>query len=351
MSQEFIAKVERYFSDRLKWGSVKVTEAKRLSGGISRETWRVSLKTEGRDGVAGERAIILRLDPVVSLLASNRNLEYEVFRAFSEVAGVPVPQTICNEDDPQYLGASFMATDVLSGVADIPSVLTPTFAPVGPQIASEIFRILGVIATTDIATLGAAREELERVSGTARSPATAWSDALGHWEGVLQKTSLGPTPITDAAIRYLKRNPPPSPSRLAVVHGDYRLGNCLYLPDGSISGVLDWEMVHLGDPLEDLAWALRPDYIPSAARGRIGGYLTADAAIAAWETGSGMQADRKALAWWSLFVCVKAAALYTTGGYNFLRSRSSDDVIYALIAWIQIDRQESRMIDFMGVRA
>lgn len=351
VSGELKGKVERYFSDRLNWGSVKVTEARRLAGGISRETWRVTLRTEDKDGAASERAIILRIDPDVSLLASNRNLEYAVFQAFGRVPGVPVPRTICNEDDARYLGSSFMAMDVLPGVADIPSVVTPAFAPVGPQIATEIFRILGVIATTDIAGLGAARVELEQVSGTARSPATAWSDALAHWENVLRNTSLGPTPITDAAIRYLKRNPPPPPMRLAVVHGDYRLGNCLYLSDGSVSGVLDWEMAHLGDPLEDLAWALRSDYSPSAARGKICGYLTADTAIAAWEAGSGMRADREALAWWNLFVCIKAAALYTTGGYNFLQSKSSDDVIYALISWIQIHRQESRMIDFMGVRA
>lgn len=351
MNQEFIGKVERYFSDRLSWGAVKVSEAKRLTGGISRETWRVMLRIEGKGDTANERAVILRIDPAVSVLESNRDLEYTIFQAFEKVSGVPVPHTICNEDDPQYLGSSFMAMDVLPGVAEIPVILAPPFAQVGPQIAREHFRILGIVATTDIDTLGPARLGLEEVSGSARSPATAWSDALSHWEKLLQNKSLGPAPITCAAIRYLKRNTPPPPRQLSVVHGDYRLGNCLYLPDGTVSGVLDWEMTHQGDPLEDLAWALMPNWCPSAAPGKIAGHLTVDDAIAAWEASSGIQVDRKALAWWQLFSSVKSAAIFTTGGYNFLQSKTADDVIYALIGWISLHYEESRMIDLMGVRA
>ena len=41
-----------------------------------------------------------------------------------------------------------------------------------------------------------------------------------------------------------------------MVHGDFRFGNVLY-DDTRVTAMLDWEMVHLGDPLEDLAWAYR----------------------------------------------------------------------------------------------
>ena len=43
-----------------------------------------------------------------------------------------------------------------------------------------------------------------------------------------------------------------------MVHGDYRMGNFLHDGAGTLIAVLDWEMAHLGDPLEDLGWAINP---------------------------------------------------------------------------------------------
>ena len=118
MSQTFKNKIAEYFGTRLGWGQVDVRDARRLMGGISRETWRVAVDISGPQGT-GPRELILRLDPPSSLLESNRRVEYAMFRAFDGVPGVPVPQALCSEDDPSHLGASFMATAALPGVADI----------------------------------------------------------------------------------------------------------------------------------------------------------------------------------------------------------------------------------------
>ena len=64
---------------------------------------------------------------------------------------------------------------------------------------------------------------------------------------MIDEDELTPQPIARAAIRWLRRSPPPHPRRLSVVHGDYRTGNFLFDAEGRIRAILDWEMCHLGD--------------------------------------------------------------------------------------------------------
>jgi aminoglycoside phosphotransferase (APT) family kinase protein len=60
-------------------------------------------------------------------------------------------------------------------------------------------------------------------------------------------------------VRWLKEHQPVAP-RVTIVHGDYRTGNFLE-EGGTITAILDWELVHLGDPHEDLGWASLPMYM------------------------------------------------------------------------------------------
>ncbi|MFO1468030.1 MAG: phosphotransferase family protein [Steroidobacteraceae bacterium] len=343
MSVEFTQKVERYFADVVRWPGARVLDARRLAGGISRETWKVTIETQdGGEGRARQRDIILRLDPADSVLPSNRDVEYAAFQAFENDPAVPVPATVCNEGDASHLGTSFMATCAMPGVADIASIMNAPFREVGSQIITNHFRVLGSIAKASPREKG-----LDRILA-ATTPDSAWSDTLAPWELMLVEHPIGAAPITAAAIRYLKRHRPSRADRISIVHGDFRLGNCLYLPDGSISAVLDWEMCHLGDPLEDLAWALNSAWRPSAAITMVGGHIAEEEAVRVWEKSSGLTAKRDALHWWQLFVCVKLVAIFTRGAFHFLRSRSSDPQ-NALVSWVALDTLEAQMLELMGV--
>ena len=81
---------------------------------------------------------------------------------------------------------------------------------------------------------------------------------LDKWVKVIRDDSISIEPILEAGIRYLYRNPPEENAHQCLVHGDYRSGNFLYL-ENKVTGILDWEMAHIGNPLEDLAWAY-PQY-------------------------------------------------------------------------------------------
>ncbi len=153
----------------------------------------------------------------------------------------------------------------------------------------------------------------------------AWAGELEKWEKVIDEDELEPQPLARAAIRWMKRQPPPPAQRLSVVHGDYRTGNFLFDPQGKIRAVLDWEMAHLGDPLEDLAWALDPLW--SADRDHPGGMLTRDEAVGVWERASGLRADPVALAWWSMFASLKGLAIWISSAKEYQAGTNSDPVM------------------------
>ena len=113
---------------------------------------------------------------------------------------------------------------------------------------------------------------------------------------MLDEDELEPQPITRAVIRWLRRHPPPPAQKLSVVHADYRTGNFLFDAEGEIRAILDWEMAHLGDPLEDLAWGINAVWMWSRD-GLAGSLLPKADAIRIWEEASGLsrRSERAAL--------------------------------------------------------
>ncbi|MBI3376630.1 MAG: phosphotransferase family protein [Betaproteobacteria bacterium] len=338
MSQSFAESTQKYLAKALRIGDLRVEGVQRLAGGISREAWRVDTNAIEVDGT--RRSFVFRLDPPTSLLESSRQLEFAMFRMFKNVPEVPVPEAVCVEDDPAPLGAPFIATALLPGVADPGKILALEFDVAGPLIARQMFEILGSIASVD--HRGRLDEVLE-----VPAPEDVWSIQLEHWEKIIHENSIGPMPVTSAAIRRLKREPPLPPKQLSVVHGDYRLGNYLYTPNGIVA-ILDWEMAHLGDPHEDLAWAFARNWQLKAAPNRVAGFLTSEEAIRIWEQASGIDVDRDSLRWWSLFTHVKAAALWITGAHQFIEN-APREVTYAAAAWRNLEKQELWMLEVMGV--
>ena len=86
---------------------------------------------------------------------------------------------------------------------------------------------------------------------------------LAAWHGVFLRQRLEPHPALVYAFAWLERHRPVA-RRISVVHGDLRFGNLLH-DQGHLTALLDWEMVHLGDPVEDLGWVYRALWSPAAA--------------------------------------------------------------------------------------
>ena len=103
-----------------------------------------------------------------------------------------------------------------------------------------------------------------------------------------------------------------------MVHGDFRNGNLIVGPDG-LRAVLDWELAHRGDPLEDLGWLCVRAW-RFGAEPRVGGFGSVDELVGAYEATAGEVVDRDALHWWEVLgtlkwgiICVVQAATHLTG--------------------------------------
>ena len=296
----------------------------RISGGASRETYRF-------DAVrGGERTgYILRRDPPGSLIETDRRLEFAAIRSFTG-KGVAAPEAMALEIDGAELERPFFIMKrVEGGAAGSPFASDPFGAHAG-TMAEQFFGHLGKIAREPIEGLP--------ISEVCEAPAEPWRAALDYWAGVIEDDEQHPQPIVRAAIRRLYRRPPPPPRKLAVVHGDYRMGNFLHDGAGALLAVLDWEMAHIGDPLEDLGWATNPLW-SRPDDPRISGMAPMDEALAIWSRASGLDVDLESFRWWSLFASVKGQAIWTSAAKEW-RDGGMVEPILCFSGWYTQRRQD-----------
>lgn len=281
----------------------------RFHGGAARETYRLNVETGGRF-----HGIVLRRDPPSSLIDTDRRVEHHALaRAFA--AGLPVPEPLhLDADGAQFGSPGFLMREVAGGRA--PGLFEPD--PYGASRASTghaVFTALGRLHAL-------VPDPVDR----AILPMMDAPGRLHHWALEIDRNRLAPEPVADAARRWLAANLPLPSGPPAIVHGDFRSGNFLVGADGALLAILDWEMVHIGDPMEDLAWAMDPLWAHGDPA-RAGAMLPPDAAIAAWEAASGRQFIAAHWPWWRLFAGFAGLAIWITSAAEVARHRTVDPVM------------------------
>ncbi len=331
--------IAQYLKPRLDAEDLSITHLTRIPGGASRETWmfKATWKSEGE---RNSQEFILRKDPPASLLDTDREVEYGFYSSYYG-SPVPVPRMRWLERDAGPLGGAFFIMERIGGCETAPRTLQePRYADVRRAIARRMYEILA-----DIATFDWHGTDIERLNVV---PAIdgCWKKELDHWERIIDENELSPQPIVRAGIRWLRANPPPPAHHVSVVHGDYRVGNFLYTSGGEINGVLDWEMAHLGDPLEDLAWSFNESW-QWAKDGRPGGVVTVEDACRTWSEASGMPVDLAGLRWWRTFCDVKCQGIWLTGAKSFQEGRTNE-LIMPVIAYTLINSQDEALLRSLG---
>ena len=339
MTGPFETRIAAYITKQMPTATkVVVDSLARISGGASRETYRFRLAWTER-GQSQERKLILRRDPPDSLIDTERRIEFEAYRAFFG-SSVPVPEMLWLEEGDGPLDHPFFIAAEIEGFQASPALLwAPPYLDTHAKLADRKWTILGEIARADPTALG-----LHKIMAPV-APADCWNRELSYWEGVLDADEAEPLPIARAAIRWLRANPPPPPPSLRVVHGDYRTGNFLFDTAGDIHGVLDWEMAHLGDPLEDLGWSFNPVW--TFGRDLAGGLIPADQAIAVWEKASGQKADPAALHWWTLFNCIKGQAIWISSARAWIDGGNREPIM-VYPPWALQNAQDRATLQVMG---
>lgn len=163
---------------------------------------------------------------------------------------------------------------------------------------------------------GAALAAVHRIDPAGFDGVVPPSDEFDQYRSTLQALEP-PYPVFEFAFRHLAATRP-AKSTQSVVHGDFRMGNLIVGEDG-LRAVLDWELAHIGDPLEDLGWfCVRAWRFGSALpAGGVGSY---DSFVGAYEDATDRAVDRDALRWWEAFgtlrwgvICAVQASLHLSG--------------------------------------
>jgi aminoglycoside phosphotransferase (APT) family kinase protein len=253
-----------------------VADVERLTGGASRQTWRLTAAMPGE-----KRDLIVRQDPPGITRTGNMDLEAAAMRAAAAV-GVPEPEVYLSSTDPTALGSPFLVMSTVTGET-IPRKLLrdPEFVEVRHRLA----RICG--------------ELLARIHSIPRAavPGLPEPDQLQFCRDSLDAISE-PHPILEVGLRWLQKNRPPATGGCTVVHGDFRNGNLMVGPEG-VRAVLDWEVVHWGDPAEDLGFlcvkAWRFGALPP-----VGGFGAYDDLLEGYTSAGGRPISLAEVRWWEI---------------------------------------------------
>ena len=197
-----------------------------MTGGASRTTWAFDAVTDRRT------ALILRTGPPDDVHAT-MELEAGV-QLRAAAAGAPVPHILAADNSPAALGNPYLICEAIAGETIVRRIHRSLDDVARDRLLRQCAAALAAIHRADTAGL-----------------ALSQTDELTEWRDRLDE--MGDTTATfEWAFRWLDAHrPPSSPPRL--VHGDFRMGN-LIVDETGLAAVLDWELVHIGEPCEDLAW-------------------------------------------------------------------------------------------------
>ncbi len=258
------------------------TEIRRLSGGASRETFQLDLHN-------ASPLIMQRVRAGALSATFSMEAEATLLRVAS-AHGVPVARVIAATDDPLVAGSAALFLVFIAGET-LPK------------------RILGDPSLQDARRLltgqcGAALARIHQVP-VGEAPHLRTEDPLAMVRSLLDVLD-DPQPVFELALRWLAANRPAN-RPLSIVHGDFRLGNLMVGEDG-LRAVLDWELAHQGDPLEDLGWLCAPAWRFGGAD-PVGGFGTIPELLDAYMKAGGAEVQEADLHWWMILATVRWGAI------------------------------------------
>ncbi|MFT3855065.1 MAG: phosphotransferase family protein [Ilumatobacteraceae bacterium] len=288
------------------WFAAQVPQAvaplafERVAGGHSCLTYVV---TDAR----GQR-FVLRRPPLGHVLATAHDVarEHHIMGGLADTP-VPVPQMLGVCEDPAVNEAAFYVMSHVDGTVlhdrSVVDGALPT-TELRQRLSAHVVEVLAALHAVDVSAVG--------LGDLARS-ASYLDRQLKRWSGQWAASKTRELPGMEQLHAWLVEHKP-AETETTIVHGDYRLGNMLVGPDGTMRALLDWELCTLGDPLADLSYLLRswaqPDDAPSPNMDpptRAGGFATHAELVARYAELSGR--DVSDLGYWAAFNAWRSAAI------------------------------------------
>jgi aminoglycoside phosphotransferase (APT) family kinase protein len=307
-----------------------VSNVRRMAGGASKEHFSFELLAGGQP----PERLVLRMDPLESIVETCRYREAEVFAAVRAV--VPTPTTRFLDGGGTHLGQPGIVTPFIAGVTKPPTSgagVTGVGTTLSPQWREKITgQFVGNLAR--LHAFDWKKAQLPHFQAPTAHPAQAALWQVNWWNRVWRDDYFDPYPLMTLAQRWM-RGRLPETDDLVLLHGDYRIGNFLFDPEsGEFNAILDWELAHIGDFHEDLGWFTQRLFAVIDENGvmRCGDLMTKDELIASYEAATGRMVNRRTLAFYELLSAYKAAAVnLATGPAAAMRGNNHQDV---LLAWM-----------------
>jgi aminoglycoside phosphotransferase (APT) family kinase protein len=303
-------------------GSPQVDDLRRVPGGGSKEMFFFNEV----NGTVRQRRV-LRMSPGESIVETHRLREYQVMKAMQGV--VPVPEMICCDPAGRHMGQSALICGYVGGVAKSRRPASGgTVSGIGAGFPADIRDRLFDQFVTHLAAIHgfdwrqAALKAFDVPRAGSRE-AVQWN--LNSWRRIWEEDCLEEHPVITLASQWLAAHAPVCDD-VRVVHNDYRNGNFLFDDDSAeITAILDWEMAHLADVHEDLAWVVFPGFAAPDEQGQplVCGLAPRDIFLARYEAATGIAPDPARLAYYEIFNTFKLAVLGTATNARAAADRQS----------------------------
>lgn len=330
-------------------GDANISNLQRLSGGANMESWGFDY---------GDLPLVLRRMPgngesddnIPRLsIASEAKLI-----ALAESHGVTAPPMLGVLEPKDGLGKGFLMRRIAGEALPHKILGNPDFAAAENALPRQCAEELARIHAIPLDTLP---DDTPRADA-----ATLLSEIHQRY-----KDYGAAIPVFDYAFRWLQDNLPATTDP-CLLHGDFRMGNLL-IDNKGISAILDWELAHIGDPVQDLAYLCTPSWRFTRHDRGAGGFGAIDDLISAYETASGAPVDRARFDYWLIYstlwwgnVCLNMTDIWRSGMDRSLERtvigrRTSEVEIDLLLlfdpllgdtAKVPIDWQEPAMPNFAG---
>lgn len=308
MSADFLPILEQKLQTVLP-GLLQLDGLTRLSGGASQETWSLDAVCKG-----GVIPLILRRSPgglprVSTDTSTSVPLETEAIAIeASRAAGVKAPHVRYVLQEGDAIGQGYVM-DRLRGETIARKILRDKeFDEVRPHLARQCGEILARIHAVTLTP------ELRAVLAVVDGPTQ-----LNRYRSIYDLYDY-PHPVFEMAFKWLEPRMAGA-KRQTLVHGDFRHGNLLISPDG-VEAALDWELVHIGDPLEDIGWICTNSWRFGVQEKVVGGFGDLLDLLAGYEAAGGGKVSEEEARTWIVYGSLKWGVMCMSMYQGFVRDHS-----------------------------
>jgi aminoglycoside phosphotransferase (APT) family kinase protein len=288
----------------------------RLTAGATLQTWAFDAVGEG-----GRRLpLILRRSPggLRGAESLSLTLEAALLRALAG-SGVPVAEVLHAAMPEDGIGDGFLMTRIAGETIPRKLLRDEAFAAARPRLVGELGAALGALHRVPVGKLPAL---------PLRSTYESLQRLQQRCEGLAAEGR--PSAVFAYALRWLHANCPDDPPLPRLVHGDFRIGNVIVDGQG-LRAVLDWEIAHLGDPAEDLAWICLPPWRFGQIERPVAGLGTRAELFDAWQAATGERVDAQRVRWWQMLGSLRWG-VGCAGMHDWFASGRDPSVERAMIA-------------------